>query len=647
MTTITKTQKPLHPYLQGNFAPIRRIQPLTQCEYNGHIPQDLAGGEYVRNGGNPIANKDLGRDAHWFDGDGMLSGVTFRKMGDGSVQPYFVCQYILTDVYLSAITSPLIRLPILPSIATLVNPASTIFLIIKCVIRTLFLVLLSNMPGSQQQIRKISVANTGILFHDGRALATCESGPPMRVLLPGLETIGWFDGLKVEAEPVTETLRGEVFGGDGLLSFMKEWTTAHPRVDPITKELILFHSTFFAPFISYSILPSTQFSNSTNSSRRLVNAPVPGIKSAKMTHDMGISRRNTVVLDLPLSLDPRNLIWNKPVISYDPSGCSRFGVFPRWSPEAVRWFETSPCCIFHTANTWDEEVTTSDAKEHEVHAVNMLACRLTSATLVFSAGNIAAPTSKLRKSIDDPKEEEQCCLYYYRFVLSGKQNIISHQFALSSIPFEFPSLCDEFSMSEARYIYGCSVSDNSFGAALGRSVKVDCLVKIDCINLIERAKLSPPVSITGCIDRRSVAEILSSSDIDDPIKIFRLPQGFYAQEPRFVRRKDGKSEDDGWILSYVFDESQLDQIGNAKPTAKSELWIIDAKGMKEVVCKVYLPQRVPYGLHGKWFSEEEISQQRKVETTRNNLFNHLKFPEKHVCSDDWSGIRNRILKMFT
>lgn len=639
----SRSGKP-HPYLHGNFAPIHRVLPLTPCSYTGTIPQEFAGGEYVRNGGNPVTNEDLGRDAHWFDGDGMLSGVTFRRKEGGSLQPEFVNQYLLTDAYLSTVTTPQLRLPILPSIATLVNPASTLLLIILRIFRTIFLVLLSNLPGSRQAIKKISVANTGILYHDGRALATCESGPPLRVSLPGLETVGWFDGSKAEGEPATEELSRDVFGGEGLLSFMKEWTTAHPRVDSLTKDLILFHSTFLAPFVYYSIIPSTQ-NLPSSTAPRLANAPIPGIKSAKMMHDFGVSFTHTVIMDLPLSLDPRNLARNEPVVSYDPSGRSRFGVFPRWNPEAVRWFETNPCCIFHTANTWDETAFNTVTKTNDTIAVNMLACRLTSASLVFSAGDVAAPILKPVTSPRYPPEEEQCRLYYYRFSLAGSGNKISHQFALSAIPFEFPSLRDDKSMSTAHYIYGCSVSDSTFGAALGRAVKIDSLVKVDTTALIERAKTSPPTPITGCVDNRSVPEILASKNANDPIKIFKLPLGFYAQESRFVPRENGKSEDDGWIMSYVFDESQLDQDGNAGPNAKSELWIIDAKEMREVVCRVKLPQRVPYGLHGNWFSEEEILSQRPIETIR-----HLPIPkaktldgmqqEQSVLMDAWLAVRS-------
>lgn len=179
---------------------------MTPCSYTGRIPDDLGGGQYVRNGGNPVTNDELGRDAHWFDGDGMLSGVLFRRVGDKgtTIQPEFVNQYLVTDVYAYAKRSPVLatpredgtfsrgslRRPVLPSIATLVNPCAGVLIIIWAVLRTIVFVILSRLSGLRYHISKISVANTSVLFHDGRALALCESGPPLRFALPGLETIG-------------------------------------------------------------------------------------------------------------------------------------------------------------------------------------------------------------------------------------------------------------------------------------------------------------------------------------------------------------------------------------------------------------------------------------------------------------------------
>ena len=75
-------------------------------------------------------------------------------------------------------------------------------------------------------------------------------------------------------------------------------------------------------------------------------------------------------------------------------------------------------------------------------------------------------------------------------------------------------------------------------------------------------------------------------------------------------------EDDGWLVTYVFDESQLNENDEVSEDSKSELWIIDAIGMEGVVAKVILPQRVPYGMHGNWFPQDEIINQRDYSDIR-------------------------------
>ncbi|KAL8867679.1 MAG: hypothetical protein Q9174_005506, partial [Haloplaca sp. 1 TL-2023] len=393
-----------NPWLAGNFTPIEKELISAPCTYTGTIPDEFAGGLYIRNGGNPVANDDLNRDAHWFDGDGMLSGVLFRRSQSTKIQPEFTNRFVLTDVYLSAKESPRLVKPILPSIATLVNPRESLISVLSSICRTFALVIRSHLPGSQQSIKKIGVANTAIYFHDGRALATCESGPPMRIRLPDLATAGWYNGRTAEGEGNHTIEKGPVFGGSGPLGWFREWVTAHPKVDPNTKELILYHNTFIPPFVNYSIVPSSHtaaMSDEPGQPTRMLNRPVPGIASAKLMHDFGVSRAYTVIMDLPLSLDPVNLVKTRHVVDYNPKDPSRFGVFPRYRPHDIQWFETNPCCIFHTANTWQ----TADA-----NTVHMLCCRLTSAALIYAAGNIAAPKYDVPAEL---QEEDQCRLYYY------------------------------------------------------------------------------------------------------------------------------------------------------------------------------------------------------------------------------------------
>ena len=423
-----------------------------------------------------------------------------------------------------------------------------------------------------------------------------------------------------------------------------------------------------------------------------------------MMHDFGVSPTHTIIMDLPLSLDPVNQMKGLPPVAFDSTKPSRFGVFPRRSPEKVRWFETDASCIFHTANSWDT-VSPSTGK---TTSVNMLACRLTSATMVFAAGNIAPPvhapppsvtaarkksrmpffskynaatdgssyeTSPLLESPSEEKEpaitvsaiepptdeedeiedflfeEDQCRLYYYNFDLHTGQ--IAHQWALSAIPFEFPSVRPGLEMQDARYVYGCSTTTTSFGSALGKATKIDALVKADVATLIARGQARPPRSVSGIVDQRTMAQVLGEGQGEgETISVFTMPEGWFAQEPRFVAKRptaeDPKpAEDDGFLLFYAFDEAQLDLATGDLPAddgegrAKSELWIIDAKTMKDIICRVHLPQRVPYGLHGSWFDAKQIAEQKPVEKVRSTVK-----ATGGKTTGVWMSVRDAVEKML-
>lgn len=62
-------------------------------------------------------------------------------------------------------------------------------------------------------------------------------------------------------------------------------------------------------------------------------------------------------------------------------------------------------------------------------------------------------------------------------------------------------------------------------------------------------------------------------------------------EPVFVRKRGATAEDEGWILSYVYDA----------PSGMSDVVILDAQAFgDEPVATVRLPVRVPFGFHGGW-----------------------------------------------
>jgi 8'-apo-carotenoid 13,14-cleaving dioxygenase len=82
------------------------------------------------------------------------------------------------------------------------------------------------------------------------------------------------------------------------------------------------------------------------------------------------------------------------------------------------------------------------------------------------------------------------------------------------------------------------------------------------------------------------------------VETHSVGRGRGSAEPDFIRKESPTSEDDGWLMSYVYDQS----------TDVSELVIIDAQNMTaEPVARVLLPQRVPFGFHGNWVSDHQVA----------------------------------------
>jgi carotenoid cleavage dioxygenase len=62
----------------------------------------------------------------------------------------------------------------------------------------------------------------------------------------------------------------------------------------------------------------------------------------------------------------------------------------------------------------------------------------------------------------------------------------------------------------------------------------------------------------------------------------------------FVARADAKAEDDGWVMTYVYDQSR----------DASDVVILDAQDFEgPPVATIALPVRVPYGFHGNWIAD--------------------------------------------
>lgn len=58
-------KRPKHPYLAGNFYPVRKEYDLTPCNVvYGEVPREFGGGQYLRNGGNAYFPPGEGQGYH-------------------------------------------------------------------------------------------------------------------------------------------------------------------------------------------------------------------------------------------------------------------------------------------------------------------------------------------------------------------------------------------------------------------------------------------------------------------------------------------------------------------------------------------------------------------------------------------------------
>ena len=86
-------------------------------------------------------------------------------------------------------------------------------------------------------------------------------------------------------------------------------------------------------------------------------------------------------------------------------------------------------------------------------------------------------------------------------------------------------------------------------------------------------------------------EIVKYDLKNDTSEVYGYGSGKFGAEPVFVPAEGAQSEDEGYLLSLVYN----------KETDNSDLIILNAKEPESgPLATVHLPQRVPFGFHGEW-----------------------------------------------
>jgi carotenoid cleavage dioxygenase len=253
-----------------------------------------------------------------------------------------------------------------------------------------------------------------------------------------------------------------------------------------------------------------------------------------MMHDFAITEHYTIFMDLPLTFNPARMQRGEPFLMFESQRPSRFGIVPRHGDNSNIRWFESPACYVFH---------TLNAYE-EGDEVVLVACRMKSTAVLIS------------EQTPGENEGDTARLYQWRFNLSTGA---VREEALDDRASDFPRINEQYMGRPMRYGYAAKFAPSPVPL-------FDGLIKYDLSN--------------------------GSSQTHE------FGAGRYGGEAVFAPRTGATAEDDGWLITFVYDEG----------SETSELVVVDARYVTaEPVARVIIPQRVPYGFHGAWVTEEQLS----------------------------------------
>ena len=122
--------------------------------------------------------------------------------------------------------------------------------------------------------------------------------------------------------------------------------TAHPKICPVTGELLAFGYSPFEPYLRYLRV---------SADGALVQTENITVGGPTMMHDFNVTRNHVIFMDLPAVFDLEAAMRGEMPIHWDDSYPARLGVMPRDGSDAdVRWYDIDPCYVFHPMNAYED-----------------------------------------------------------------------------------------------------------------------------------------------------------------------------------------------------------------------------------------------------------------------------------------------------
>lgn len=324
-------------------------------------------------------------------------------------------------------------------------------------------------------------ANTDLLVWNRQLLATWWlSGKPMSLAVPALDTLG----------PAT--------AGGAPLPRM----AAHPKTDPRTGELVFMaYDTVRPPWLTYGVAhPDGR-----------VHTAVIDVPHAHVPHDLGITERYSVLLDLPLGWTTKDS--GKRRLGFFADRPARIGLIPRWGGSAdVRWFETDPCYVYHLVGCWEEG-----------EQVVVVGCRIAD----------PIPSRRTTDRVVARLDTIELVPHLFRWTLDPRTGAVTGT-PLDDLPTEFPRIDDRRWGVPVRHGFAPRIAPQE-------ALTFDGLAKYD-LATGQRALLDWPAPFTS-------GEVV------------------------FAPRAGGEGDDDGWLVTILSDGARSAFVVHDARTLAEEAWV--------------------------------------------------------------------------
>ncbi len=315
--------------------------------------------------------------------------------------------------------------------------------------------------------------------------------------------------------------------------------SAHSRPDEHTGELLFFDYSLTAPFMEYGVIGADR------QLKHKIEIPLAG---PRLPHDMAVTEHYTILHDFPLWPDTEALAAGRYKVRFHADQPSRFAVVPRFgSAQDIRWFEAKPNYMLHVVNAWEEgkkgeEVVVMVGTPYRIHTT--------------TSGELDA--RRLEHTIN--QRQRDFLLYEWRFDLKTGE---THERIIDDVlNSEFPVINGAYQGRKNRYSYNIL-----FPQGGREEPRFPGLVKYD---------LS-----TGGYVAYSAG-----------------PRYFY-NEPGFAPRDNSQSEDDGYLVTPVWNPAD----------ERSEIQVFDCKGARLAegpIARILLPRRIPHGFHASFVSQRTL-----------------------------------------